>query len=258
MKIVVLMKEVPDTYGERKLNLETGLAERSDSEAVLDEIGERALESALSLAGSLDSPEITVVSMTPESATTTLRKALAMGADKLVHIADEKLVGADLGLTAEVLAAAIRRTGFDLVIAGNLSTDGQGGVIPAMLAELLGVPHASSLTSVEVSAERLHGTRETDGGIMEVAAALPAVISITERFPAGRFPNFKGIMAAKKKPVEKLTAADLEVDPEALDVPRSIMLAVSERPARSAGMKIVDEGDAGEKLAEFLIQNRLA
>ena len=258
MKIIVLVKEVPDTYGERKLNLETGLAERGASEAVLDEICERALELALSQAASIDNAEITVVSMAPETATTTLRKALAMGADKLVHVADETLVGADLGLTADVLAAAIRRTGFDLVIAGNLSTDGYGGVLPAMIAELLGVPHASSLTSVEISADRVSGTRETDGGLMEVAAPLPAVISITERVPAGRFPNFKGIMAAKKKPVETLTAADLDIDPEALDTPRSIMLAVSERPARAAGTKIVDEGDGGEKLAEFLIQNRLA
>jgi electron transfer flavoprotein beta subunit len=225
---------------------------------VLDEICERALELALSQAGSIDGAEITVVSMSPETATTTLRKALAMGADKLVHIADEKLVGADLGLTAEVLAAAIRHTGFDLVIAGNLSTDGQGGVLPAMIAELLGVPHASALTSVDISTDGVRGARETDGGIMEVAATLPAVISITERFPAARFPNFKGIMAAKKKPVETLTAADLNIDPEALDTPRSIMLAVSERPARTAGTKIIDEGDGGEKLAEFLIQNRLA
>ncbi|NJC24298.1 electron transfer flavoprotein beta subunit [Arthrobacter pigmenti] len=258
MKIIVLMKEVPDTYGERKLNLETGLAERGAGEAVLDEINERALEVALSQAGEISDAEIIVVSMAPESAATTLRKALAMGASRLVHIADEKLVGADLGLTAEVLAAAIKRTGFDLIIAGNLSTDGSGGVLPAMIAELLEVPYASALTSVEVTADRITGSRESDTGTMRVAAPLPAVISVTERFPAGRFPNFKGIMAAKKKPVESLTAADLDVDPESLDTPRSIMLAVAERPARTAGTKIVDEGDGGEKLAEFLISNRLA
>ncbi|MFJ6279540.1 electron transfer flavoprotein subunit beta/FixA family protein [Arthrobacter subterraneus] len=258
MKIIVLMKEVPDTYGERTLNLETGLAERGAGEVVLDEIGERALELALAQTGSIEDLDITVMSMAPESATATLRKALAMGASRLVHIADEKLAGADLGLTADVLSAAIRRAEWDLVIAGNLSTDGSGGVLPAMIAELLGVPHASALTSVNITADRVSGTRETDSGIMEVSAPLPAVISITERFPAARFPNFKGIMAAKKKPVETLTASDLGIDPESLDTPRSIMLAVSERPARSAGTKIVDEGDGGEKLAEFLVQNRLA
>jgi electron transfer flavoprotein beta subunit len=258
MKIIVLMKEVPDTYGGRTLNLETGLAERGESDAVLDEIGERALELALSQVGVIDDVEIIVVSMGPATASATLRKALAMGADRLVHIADEKLAGADLGLTAEVLSAAIRRTGFDLIIAGNVSTDGLGGVMPAMIAELLGVPHASTLSSVDISAGRVSGTREIDSGIMRVAAELPAMISITDRFPAARFPNFKGIMAAKKKPVEMLTAADLGLDPESLDNPRSIMLAVSQRPARSAGTKIVDEGDGGEKLAEFLVQNRLA
>ncbi|SDI21005.1 electron transfer flavoprotein beta subunit [Arthrobacter subterraneus] len=258
MKIIVLMKEVPDTYGERKLNLETGLAERGESETVLDEIGERALELAVAQAGQIDDVEITVVSMGPTTATATLRKALAMGADRLVHIADEKLAGADLGLTAEILSAAIRRAGFDLIIAGNVSTDGLGGVMPAMIAELLGVPHASTLSSVDISDGRVSGIRETDSGSMRVTAELPAVISITDRFPAARFPNFKGIMAAKKKPVETLTAADLGIDPEALDTPRSIMLAVSQRPPRAAGTKIVDEGDGGEKLAEFLVQNRLA
>lgn len=257
MKIIVLMKEVPDTYGERKLNLETGLAERGATEAVLDEIGERALEAALSNTENIADAEIIVLSMGPETASATLRRALAMGAAKLVHISDELLAGADLGLTADVLAAAIRRIGFDLVIAGNLSTDGSGGVLPAMIAELLGVPHASTLNSVEISADRVEGMRETNGGVMTVSAALPAVISITERFPAARFPNFKGIMAAKKKPVEILTAADLSVDSDALDVPRSIMISVSERPPRAAGTKIVDEGDAGKKLAEFLVANRL-
>ncbi len=258
MRIIVLMKEVPDTYGERTLNLETGLAERGGTDAVLDEIGERALEAALSQTGDIADAEIVILSMSPASATGSLRKGLAMGAARLVHVADEALAGADLTLTAEVLAAAIRRTGFDLVITGNLSTDGSGGVLPAMLAEHLGVPHASALTSVEITPERISGTRESDMGTQTVAAPLPAVISITDRFPAGRFPNFKGIMAAKKKPVETLTAADLDIDPEALDVPRAIMTAVNERPPRAAGTKIVDEGDAGEKLAEFLISNRLA
>ncbi|WP_028281397.1 electron transfer flavoprotein subunit beta/FixA family protein [Arthrobacter sp. H5] len=258
MKIIVLMKEVPDTYGERTLNLETGLAERGATEAVLDEIGERALEAALSSAEKIDGSEVIVLSMGPATAAATLRRALAMGAAKLVHISDEKLSGADLGLTADVLAAAIRRIGFDLVITGNLSTDGSGGVLPAMLAEILGVPHASTLNSVEISAGRLEGTREANGGVMTVATELPALISITDRFPAARFPNFKGIMAAKKKPVEMLTAAELGVDSDALDNPRSIMISVSEKPPRSAGTKIVDEGDGGKKLAEFLVQNRLA
>ncbi|MEW1782939.1 electron transfer flavoprotein subunit beta, partial [Arthrobacter sp. NPDC080086] len=137
MKIVVLVKEVPDTYGDRKLSLETGLADRGANEAVIDEIGERALEMALSHADAHEGTDVVVLSLAPESATATLRKGLAMGAGSAVHVCDEALRGADLGLTAETLAAAIRRTGFDLVVTGNLSTDGTGGMIPAMLAELL-------------------------------------------------------------------------------------------------------------------------
>ena len=141
MKIVVLVKEVPDTWGDRKLNLETGLADRAASETVIDEIGERSLEVALRYADTNAGTEVVVLSMAPEGSAATVRKGLAMGAGSAIHVADEALRGADLGLTAEVLAAAIRRTGFDLVIAGNLSTDGSGGVIGAMVAELLDVPN---------------------------------------------------------------------------------------------------------------------
>lgn len=258
MKIVVLVKEVPDTWGERKLDLETGIVDRAASESVLDEIGERSLEVALSYADAHADTEVVVVSMAPESAAATVRKGLAMGAGSALQVVDDALLGADLGLTAEVLAAAVRRTGFDLVVAGNLSTDGVGGVMAAMVAELLDVPAALNLTAVSIDETGVSGTRATDAGTVEVSASLPAVISITEALPDARFPNFKGIMAAKKKPFETVSLADLGVDPDAPDASRSIMIAVSEKPPRSAGVKIVDEGDAGEQLAAFLVQNRLA
>ena len=257
MKIIVLVKEVPDTYGERKLDLETGLADRGASEAVLDEISERALEVALAYADSAADAEVVVMSMAPESAAATIRKGLAMGAASAVHIADAGLAGADLGLTARTLAAAIRRTGFDLVITGNLSTDGSGGVLPAMLAELLEVPNATALSSVEIVADSVSGTRSTDDGNQRVSAELPAVISITEALPDARFPNFKGIMAAKKKPFETLSASDLGVELTDVVEPSSIMTAIAEKPPRSAGTKITDEGDGGTKIAEYLIENRL-
>ena len=257
MRIVVLVKEVPDTYGDRKLDLETGLADRAASETVLDEIGERALEVALSYADAHHGTEIVVLSMSAESAAATVRKGLAMGAASAVQVVDERLSGADLGLPAEVLAAAARRTGFDLIVAGNQSTDGTGGVVPAMVAELLGVPHATNLNSVELTDTEVSGERATDGGAMRVSAALPAVISITERLPDARFPNFKGIMAAKKKPFETLSLEDLEIDADDSAAARSIMIGIAERPPRAAGVKIVDEGDAGERIAEFLVQNRL-
>ncbi|MCU1483018.1 MAG: electron transfer flavoprotein subunit beta [Subtercola sp.] len=258
MKIVVLAKEVPDTYGDRKLDLETGVADRSASEAVLDEIGERSLEVALSYADTHPDTSIVLMSMAPASAEPTLRKGLAMGAASVVQIADERLAGADLWLTTEVLAAAIRRSGFDLVVAGNLSTDGSGGVLPGMIAELLDVPILGALSSVQISDAAVTGVREADAGSMTVTAELPAVISITERMPAARFPNFKGIMAAKKKPVERLSVDDLGIDPEDQAVSRSIMISVAEKEARAAGTKIVDEGDAADQLADFLVSNRLA
>lgn len=258
MRIVVLVKEVPDTYGDRKLDLETGLAERTASEPVMDEIGERALEAAISHADANPGTEVVVLTVGPETAQKALRKGLSMGAASAVHVLDGGLQGADVTLTAEVLAAAVRRTGFDLVIAGNTSTDGSGGVVPAMLAELLDVPHATGLTRIGITADSVNGTRAIDGGTFEVSTSLPAVASITEALPDGRLPNFKGIMAAKKKPLETMTLADLGIDAEDMSVGRSIMLTIYEKPAREAGKKIIDEGNAGEQLAEFLVDNKLA
>lgn len=257
MKIFVLVKEVPDTYGDRTLNLETGLAERGAGDVVLDEITERALEVALSYADRNEGTEVTALAMAPEGSTASVRRALAIGAGSAVHVADAELAGADLGLTAEVLAAAIRRGAPDLVITGNLSTDGSGGVIPAMLAEHLGWAQATALTAVEITPEGITGTRGADAGAQPISASLPAVISITEALPDARFPNFKGIMAAKKKPLEVLTLADLGVSADPAAAPRTIMTAVAEKPPRAAGVKIVDEGDAAEKLVEYLAQNRL-
>ncbi len=257
MKIVVLLKEVPDTYGERTLNLETGLAERAGGDNVVDEIGERALEVALSYADAHEGTEVTVLSMAPETATASVRKGLAMGAASATHIVDESLVGADLGLTSEVLAAALKAEGFDLVIAGNQSTDGSAGMLPAMLAEHLGVPHLTNLSSVAISADEVSGSRASDEATVQAKTSLPAVISITEALPDARFPNFKGIMAAKKKPLEVKSLADLGIDADDMTPARTIMISITERPARAAGVKITDEGDAAQQLAAFLAENRL-
>lgn len=258
MKIVVLLKEVPDTYGNRKLSLDSGLADRAASDAVADEVGERALELALKYADENPSTEVVVASMGPKSAVTSLRKALAMGATSVVHVADDLLAGADTGLTAEVLAAMLRRVGFDLVVAGNASTDGNGGVIPAMLAELLDVPQLTNLESVQIITDQVQGSRTTELGTLAVSASLPAVISVTEKLPEGRLPGFKGIMSAKRKPYETLSLADLGISLDDETKPRSIVIAVSERLARATGVVVVDEGAAGERLADYLIQNRLA
>ena len=256
MRIVVLVKEVPDTYGDRLLDLETGLADRAASERVLDEIGERAIEAAVVIKEAAGDAEVVLVTMGPESASTGLRKGLAMGADRAVHVLDAELAGADLTLTAETLAAAVRREEPDLVIAGVLSTDGTGAVIPAMVAEHLGAAHLTSMNSIAVADGRASGVRATDLGTAAVSAALPAVVSITEAMPEARFPNFKGIMAAKKKPLDAVSLADLGLT-ASLQTPRSIMTSIAQKPARSGGTVIVDEGDGGERLAQFLISNKL-
>lgn len=257
MRFVVLVKEVPDTYGDRLLSLETGLADRSGSEAVVDEIGERALEAALTAAEGIGGASVSVLSVSPGGAASSIRKGLAMGAESATHVVDEGLVGADFGLTAEVLAAALSRKQFDVVVAGNVSSDGSGGVIPAMVAELLGMPHVTNLSEVQFTESSVSGTRVVENGVQKVSADLPAVVSITEAFPDARFPNFKGIMAAKKKPYETLTLSDLGVDAADMTVPRSIMLSVGQNPPRQAGVKITDEGDAGVQLADYLVENRL-
>jgi len=252
MKIVVLVKEVPDTYGDRKLTLETGLVDRSASDRVNDEIGERALEAALALQESMSDVTIVVMSMGPDSAEVNLRKALAIGADEAVHIVDDAFLGADLGLTAEVLSRAIAVQSPDLVLTGNVSTDGNGGVIPAMLAEHLGFAQATNLSSLALTDGAITGTRVVDGGVARVEASLPAVASITEAMPDPRMPGFKGIIAAKKKPLTRITAADVDADVLGEQAARAIVIAASQRASRVAGVTVVDDGDAGRKLVDFL------
>lgn len=254
MKIIALVKQVPDTWGERVLDPQTGLLDREASDAIIDEINERALEVALRYKDDNKDAEVVALAVGPKGATDTLRKALAMGADSAVHVLDEGISGADLAFTAEVLAAAAKRSGFDLVIAGNESTDGRGGVVPAMLAEKLGVPQVTYLDTVELSAGEVRGERATEYGTLEVSSTLPAVVSVTERAAEPRFPNFKGIMSAKKKPLETVSLADLGV---AAPAARSVVTQVAQRPERSAGTKIVDDGTAATQLAEFLATNRL-
>lgn len=251
MKILVLVKQVPDTGSERTLDLRTGRVDRT-SDPVIDEINERALEVALSHKDA-EGADVLALAMGPEGVVDTLRKALAMGADEAVHVVDDALAGADMVATAKILAAAIKRAGFDLVIAGNESTDGRGGALAAMIAEHLGVPHVTHLDSVDITASSLSGQRATEYGVATVSADLPAVISVTERIAEPRFPNFRGIMKAKKKPLETVSLADLGVDAESL----SIVLSVATRPERGAGTKIVDEGDAGTQLAGYLAAQRL-
>ena len=251
MKIVVLMKQVPDTEDERLLDLETGILDRQANDNVADEITERALEVALSFRDANKGTQVVVLSVGPETAQQALRKGLQMGADSAVHVVDAMLAGADVVQTAHAVAAAVKHEGFDLIVAGNESTDGRGGVIPAMVSEILGVPLLGSLNEVVIAADSVSGERREESGTATVFANLPAIISVTERSADARFPNFKGIMTAKRKPLQEFDLETLNVSPESLRT-RSRVLHTAKRPARTAGVKIIDEGDAGVKLAEFL------
>lgn len=256
MKIIVLVKQVPDTEEERRLNPATGQLDRDGSESVADEINERAVEVALRYKDANKGSEVVVLTLGPASAVQALRKVLSMGADSAVHVIDDGLEGADIAATAAVLAAAVQQTGFDLVLAGNESTDGRGGVVPAMVAEHLGLPLLSSLNTVELMHGTVAGEVSVEYGTLGVSAALPAVVSVTERSAEARFPNFKGIMTAKRKPLATLSLTDLGLG-AALSRSTSTVYEISKRPARTAGKKIVDDGSAARELAEFLVAGRL-
>lgn len=253
MKIVVLIKQVPDTAEERRLSPDTGKVDREAADPVIDEITERALELALTVKDGDKSTEVVVATMGPAEASKSIRKALSMGADSGIHILDDSLAGADTVLTAAALAAALRGTGADLVIAGNESTDGRAGMIPAMIAEHLDLPLLGSLVSADIGSDAVTGVRLSELGTQEVAASYPAILTVTERFEEARFPNFKGIMGAKRKPVATISASELGIAAEV----RSTVLDLAQRPPRNAGRKIVDDGNAAAELVDFLAARRL-
>ncbi|MCU1476782.1 MAG: electron transfer flavoprotein subunit beta [Subtercola sp.] len=256
MKIAVLVKHVPDTYGERRLDTTTGLIDRLDDDQVADEINERALEVALSHRDADKSTEVIVISMGPTGAKDALRKCLSMGADSAIHILDDELQGSDAATTAEVLSAALAQQGVDLILAGNESTDGRGGIVPALIAEFLGVALLSSLGSVAVTSSEVSGSRETEFESLRVHTALPAVVSITESSADARFPNFKGIMTAKRKPLTVLTLSQLGIGVEG-SVSKSILVSTLERAARGSGTKVIDDGTASAQLVDYLASERL-
>ena len=258
MNIVVLVKQVPDTYSERRLRGD-GALDRDASDAVLDEINERAVEEALQLKEA-HGGAVTVVSMGPGRATEAIRKALSMGADAAVHLTDEGLAGSDAVGTARALAGAIGTVGeVDLVLAGNEASDGRSAAVPAMLAEVLGLPALTHARQVTVEGGSVTVRRETDDGVVTLSAELPAVVSVNEKINEPRYPSFKGIMAAKKKPVTTLSLADAGLDASQVGVAAALTSVVSAtpKPPKSAGEKVVDDGDGGTKLAAFLVAQKL-
>ena len=258
MDIAVLIKQVPDTWSERTLKESDWTLDRESVDAVIDEIDTRGVETALQLIEK-HGGEVTVVTMGPDTATDALRKALAMGADKALHITDDGLAGSDALQTSAALAAAIRPLGVDLVITGNESTDGRTGSIPSMLAERLGLPQITSVRTLEIDGTTLRAERVRDGGYSEVTATLPAVVSVTEKINDPRYPSFKGIMAAKKKPVSTSgspISGSIRPRP-AWPTPPPSSSTGRRRPPRTGGQKITDDGTGGAKVAEFLAAARL-
>jgi electron transfer flavoprotein beta subunit len=253
MNIVVCLKQVPDTYSERKLRPADSTLDRDAADGVMNELDEYAVEEGLRLAEA-HGGEVTILTMGPEKASESIRKALSMGADKAVHLIDDALAGSDALATSAALAAVLGRIGFDVVILGSESTDARMGVMGAMLAERLGVPQLSFASKVEISGSDISINRQADYGYDRVQARLPAVISVVEKINEPRYPSFKGIMAAKKKPVEKLGVADIGIDPGQVGLASAATEVVSfaSRPPRQAGTVVKDEGDGGVKAAEFL------
>ena len=211
LRIVVCVKYVPDATGDRHF-ADDLTVDRDDVDGLLSELDEYAVEQALQIAGRGGRRGDHRADGGPEDAKDALRKALSMGADKAVHVEDDDLHGTDVMGTSLVLAKAIEKTGYDLVICGMASTDGTMGVLPAILAERLGVPQVTLLSEVSVEDGTVKGRRDGDSASEQLEASLPAVVSVTDQSGEARYPSFKGIMAAKKKPVESLDLEDLEID----------------------------------------------
>ena len=258
MNIVVCVKQVPDSWAEKKLSPSDHTLDRESADAVMNELDEYAVEEALRLAEANEGSTVTILTMGPEKAGETIRKALSMGADAGIHVVDDGLHGSDAVATSAVLAKALGTTPFDLVILGTESTDARMSVVPAMVAERLGLPQLTFAEKVDVAGGTVTVQRVTDYGYDTVEAALPALVSVVEKINEPRYPSFKGIMAAKKKPVATLTVADLglSADEVGLAGAWSTSRDFAARPPKAAGTIVKDDGDGGHQLAEFLVTHK--
>lgn len=257
MKIAVCVKQVPDTWAEKKLRADDSTLDRESADGVMNELDEYAVEEALKIVEA-QGGEVTIVSVGPERAAETVRKAISMGADAGIHVLDDALHGSDALATSAVIAGALAGRGFDLIMFGSESTDARMSVVPAMVAERLGLPQMTFAQRVEVSGSTITVDRMTEYGFDTVEAQLPAVVSVVEKINEPRYPSFKGIMAAKKKPVETLSVADTGVDAASVGLAAAWTQVTdfADRPARAAGTIVTDEGDGGSKIAEFLTSQK--
>jgi len=261
LNIVVCVKQVPDSWAEKKLDPADNTLDRGAADAVVNELDEYGVEEALQIQerlGGADAVTVTVLTMGPEKATESIRKALSMGADAAVHVQDDALHGTDALGTSLVLSKAIERLAPDIVIFGSESTDARMSVVPAMVAERLGRPQLTFAGKVEVDGTTVRIQRQTDYGYDTVEASTPVVVSVVEKINEPRYPSFKGIMAAKKKPVETLSLSELGVSAEAVGLAGawSGVSSFAARPPRQAGTIVKDEGDGGVKLADYLASQK--
>ena len=259
MNIVVCVKYVPDATADRKFE-EDNTVDRVGVDGLLSELDEYAVEQALQIkekAG--DDTEVTVLAVGPEQATDAVRKALQMGADKGVHVVDDAIAGSDALATSLVLAEAIKKLPHDLVVCGMASTDGGMGVVPAMLSERLGVPGVTLGSEISVEGETVKIRRDGDTSTDTVEGTLPLVLSVTDQSGEARYPSFKGIMAAKKKPVETWSLGDLGVDAGQVGLAAawSTVESTEARPPRTQGQIVTDEdGSGATALVEFLASKK--
>lgn len=254
MNVVVLVKYVPSPNGVQELGPDH-LVIRSGVEGALDPGDEFGLEAALQLTEA-QGGEVTVLSMGPQEAIAAVQRGLAMGAQKGVLITDDALRGADTLVTARVLAAAIKRGEFDLVIAGVESTDGYTGTLPMTVAEFLGVPSVTFARKLDVQGQTVRIERQTETGHDVVEASLPALVTLTAGATEPRYPNLKGIMQAKSKPQEILSAADLGLSGDALAATQSVT-AIESAPAKAAGEVFEAGDDAPARIADFLAEAKV-
>lgn len=256
MNILVCMKQVPDTAIAIKLDAEQKSIDRSEMTYVVNPFDEYAIEAGLQLKEKYGG-EVTLVTMGPDRADEALRTGLAMGADKGVHISDPALEGSDTLVTAKVLAAAIKGLPYDIVLCGKVATDDNTGQVGPALAELLGIPHISGATTLEVddAAKKATATREVEGGFMRMEVPIPAVITAEKDLNAPRYPSLPGIMKAKTKPVDKKDVASLGMDPSSVGLAGSKIqpMGMSLPPEREAGRIIEGEAEeAAKELARLL------
>ena len=253
MNIVVCVKYVPDAQGDRTFE-DDNTTDRDGVDGLLSELDEYAVEQALRIVEAGEG-EVTALTVGPEGAAEALKKALQMGAHKGVHVLDDAIAGSDAIATSLVLAEAVKKLGSpDIVMTGVSSTDGVMAVVPAMLAERLGLPQVTQLSELSVADGKVTGRRDGDIASENLEASLPAVVGVTDQTDEARYPSFKGIMAAKKKPVETWSLADLGVDAGQVGLENSWtkVVGADKRPPREQGTVVTDEGDGGKKLAEFL------